>query len=41
MLDDAGTRLKADQHVEKGEEKQKKGVKRNRLEGGEEQRKKN
>ncbi len=33
-LDDAGTRLKADQHVEKAEEKQTKGLKRNRLEGG-------
>ena len=40
-LDDTGTRLKADQHVEKAEEKQTRGVKRYRLGGGREQRKKN
>ena len=40
-LDDTGTRLKADQHVEKAEEKQTKGVQRYRLGGGREQRKKN
>ncbi len=39
-LDDAGMRLKADQHVEKADEKQTKGVKRHRLGDGGEQRKK-
>ena len=39
-LDDTGTRLKADQQVEKAEEKQTKGVKRHRLGDGGEQRKK-
>jgi hypothetical protein len=39
-LDDTGTSLKADQHVEKAEEKQTKGVKRHGLGDGGEQRKK-
>jgi hypothetical protein len=39
-LDDTGTSLKADQHVEKAEEKQTKGVKRHGLGNGEEQPKK-
>jgi hypothetical protein len=39
-LDDTGTSLKADQHVEKAEEKQTKGAKRNGLGNGGEQTKK-